>query len=81
MRLPDLGALEHLPENVQADENRDVDVRDKEAARVEGEEDVIAVNEDEDQTPCNAPNGEVRLECAVVRCLRAIEALCLFSAV
>ncbi len=57
MGLPDLGALVHLPEQVQTDEARDVDVRNKEVARVEGEEDGITINEDEDQVPYDSPDG------------------------
>ena len=57
VRLPELRALVNLPPEVQPEEDRDVDVRDEEVGRVEGEEDGEAVDEDEERRPEDAPDA------------------------
>ena len=81
MRLPRLRALDDLPAEVQAEEDRDVDVRDEEVGRVEREEHGEAVDEDEYRDPERAPVGEVRLERVPVEQLLAVEALRLETAI
>lgn len=81
MGLPELGALDDFPDNVEAEEDGNVDVRNKEVGRVEGEEDCETVDEDEKCCPEDTPDAQPRLQSAEVHILRPVEALSLQAAV
>jgi hypothetical protein len=63
------------PADPEGKEDRDVDVRCKEVLRVPHEEDLIAVDEDEDRRPEGTPYSQTRLQRIPVRELGTIKAL------
>lgn len=81
MGLPRLRALEYLPEEEHGEEHGNIDVRDKEVAYFESEEDGVAIDEDECQAPEDTPNGEVWLQVAVVCGLATVDVLSLLSSI
>ena len=81
MRLPYLRTFDHLPTHIKAYEERNIDICHKEVARLEGKEDVVAIDEDEDQTPYDAPDREVGLKRTIVCSFGAVKPLSLFATV
>ena len=63
------------PADPEAEKDGDVYVRGKEVLRVPREEDLVAVEKDEDRRPKDTPDGESRLQRVPVRELSAIPAL------
>ena len=75
MWLPEGLAHVYSPANPEGEEDRDVNVRGEEVRRTPLEEDLVAIDEDEDRRPYDAPDCEPRLQRVVVRELAAIAAL------
>lgn len=63
------------PANPEGKEDRDVDVRREEVLSVPHEEDLVAIDEDEDRRPESTPYGQTRLQRIPVRELGTIKAL------
>ena len=80
MGAPERRAHVQIPADPEAKEDGDVDVPREEVLRVPHEEDLVAVDEDEDRRPEHAPAGEPGLQPVVVRELRTVAALRFVSA-
>jgi hypothetical protein len=72
---PEGRAHVHGPANPEGKEDRDVDVRCEEVLRVPHEEDLVAVDEDEDRRPEDTPYSQTWLQRIPVRELGTIKAL------
>lgn len=64
-----------IPAEPETEEDGDVDVTREEVLGIPLEEDLIAVDEDEDRRPEHAPDGEPGLQRVIVRELRKVAAL------
>jgi len=66
----------HGPADPEGKEDRDVDVCCEKVLRVPHEEDLVAVDEDEDRRPEDTPYSQTRLQRIPVCELGTIKALC-----
>jgi hypothetical protein len=72
---PEGRAHVHGPADPEGKKDRDVDVRCEEVLRIPHEEDLVAVDEDEDRRPEGTPYSQTRLQRIPVRELGTIKAL------
>lgn len=80
-RTPDLRALVKLPPDVEEDEYDDVDVVREEVGRIPLEEDLEAVDENEENGPEETPVGQPWLQDGVINKLCAVKTLSLVAGI